>query len=403
MKSTGFLQATAHTVARLIVFGFFLLAGASEFSRSAADTGRLEVTRLSATATERLGWQPTGLDDVIGFAKSLSTDTLVIVTEGETVATLGNPRKRYRLHSIRKALLSALVGQHVGSDPKQIPLDATLQSLGVDDTPDPLTPLQSQATVHHLLKSTSGINHAAAAEEGLFAEKNRRLGTGENTPGMIWAYNNWDYNALTTVFEARTGQDIADAFKTGIALPLAMFDFTAEDVSHVSAPELSRHRAAMFRMSGRDLARFGELYLNGGMFGGKRVLPEAWINRISTDFTRTGIKGLRNGHGYLWWVPGPETGLPDGTFWAWGFGQQALFVIPQWRTVIVHQSDTTEFWKRLSDLTGQGKMAPGEAFEKLALSCLEQANRTTEFCAEHGFILRRPFAKLLRLIVNARR
>ena len=61
-------------------------------------------------------------------------------------------------------LLGALVGQHLGSGPGQIDLDATLAQLGIDDRPHPLTALQQQATVLHLIKSVSGINHAAAGE-----------------------------------------------------------------------------------------------------------------------------------------------------------------------------------------------------------------------------------------------
>lgn len=376
-----------------------LVSGGSTFAAGAAPSTPV---RLNAADTERLGWSPQRLDGVFGYAASLGTDTLMIVTDGETVGAMGDLGRQYHVHSVRKALLSALVGQHVGSGDRQIPLDATLAELGIDDRPNPLTPLQKQAIVLHLVKSVSGINHAAAAEGGLMKEKQLRLGTGENQPGTVWAYNNWDYNALTTVFERRTGMRVADAFLTGIAGPLSMRDFTPDAVSYTKAPELSQHSAAMFRMSGRDLALFGALYLNQGSVNGRRILPKTWIARVSTDPVDTGDAGLRSGHSYLWWIPGPETGLPNGTFAAFGFGRQAVFVIPAWRTVIVHQADTTELIKRLFGPDDDGSTTTSRLVQMI-LTCRTVAGDASEFCRQHRFIGRREFDRLVTLIVNARR
>ena len=297
----------------------------------------------------------------------------MIVTDDNIVGMFGDIERRYHTHSAVKPFLSALVGQHLGSGEKQIRLDATLEELGIDDLPNPLTSLQRQATVLHLLKSASGINHAAAAEAGIMkAEKDRRLGDGENTPGAIWAYNNWDINALTTIFEIRTGMSIAEAFETGISKPIGMLDHTRDAVSYYGEePKLSQHKAPRLDMSARDLARFGKLYLDKGIAGGDRLLPKSWVDRITTDFMKTdNDDALRYGHGYLWWIPGPDSGLPEGSFWTWGLGQQALFVIPAWQTVIVHQSDTSEFIKRWFRLIEGDGVEPEAAFEQLALSCL---------------------------------
>ncbi len=388
----------------ICVFVFLLLTGERGLSRKSMEPRPIDVSRLSEAETERLGWKPSDLDAVFSYAAALSTDTLMIITDGKIVGMFGDIEKRRHTHSIRKALLSALIGQHIGSGKKQISLDTKLAELGINDSPNPLTPLQREATVLHLLKSTSGINHAAAAEAGIMkAEKDRRLGDGENVPGTIWAYNNWDYNALTTIFEMRTDKSIAEAFQAGIATPIGMSDHVPEAIDYIEAPELSQHRAASFHMSGRDLARFGELYLNGGMVNGEVVIPDPWIDRISDDFTETGNDDdLRSGHGYLWWIPGPDTGLPPSSYWAWGFGQQALFIVPEWRTVIVHLSDTSEFRKRLFALIDDESVEPEAAIEQLILSCLNSANRKSDFCVEHRFIRPRDLAELISLIANAR-
>ena len=348
----------------------------------------------------RSGRDEAGLASIVGYANTLGTDTLLIVSHGKTVASLGDLSRRYAVHSIRKALLSALVGQHVGSGPRRIDLDATLAELGIDDSPDPLSARQRRATVRHLIRSVSGIDHRAAAGFGQRAERTRRLGRGENEPGTKWAYNNRDYNALTTIFERRTGLSVGAAFMAGIAKPAGMADFSAADVSYTSEPRVSRHRAAMFRMSGRDLARFGGLYLDGGAIGGRRLLPRSWIDRIADEAVETGMDGIRAGHGYLWWVPSPETGLPEGGFQALGFGYQAPVVVPAWRTAIVHQADMTAFFRRFLGLIRHREVAADAALESLALECI---GNVSEFCRNDRFVLRREFRRLISPIVEARR
>ena len=357
--------------------------------------------QLTGPEAERLGWSPERLGTMLDYLSRLSADAFVIVTEGEIVASLGPLDTVYSIHSVRKAMLNAVVGQHVGDGPTEIPLEATLEQLDIDDAPDPLTPLQRQATVLHLVRSVSGINHPAAAEGGMNADKDERLGHKENQPGSVWAYNNWDYNALTTIFERRTGLTVAEAFRSGIAEPLGFQDLSEDSVSYSVEPERSQHRAAAFKLSARDLARFGQLYLDGGVVDGTAVLPATWIDRISDDYVETGIPGLRSGHGYLWWIPGPDTGLPEGSFFGWGLGQQAVFVTPAWDTVIVHQSDTGEFIKRWLKLQEEG-VDGDTALERIVVQCLEKGAQTIDFCREDRFTSRREFDTLMSLIAAAR-
>jgi CubicO group peptidase (beta-lactamase class C family) len=359
-------------------------------------------SRAETPAPEPLGWTAAGLDRAFDYAKSLPTASLAIVTDGIVVRSMGDLTRRYDVHSVRKALLSAVVGQHLGPGPRQIDLDATLADLGIDDQPGPLTPKQRQAKVLHLIKSISGINHPAAAAAGQQRDLDKRLGRNENVPGTIWAYNNWDYNALTTVFKQRTGLSVHEAFKRGIAERIGMQDLARDSTYYIHEPELSQHRAAMFWMSARDLARFGQLYLAKGNWQGEQFLPAEWVERITKDATATGSAGRGAGHSYLWWVPAPETGLPAGTFWALGLGFQALFVVPAWRTVIVHQANTRPFLNRALAMAREEKIGLGEAMDKLTQYCLAPANASTDFCRNDRFIVLRESTQLISLIVQAR-
>ena len=132
-------------------------------------------------------------------------------------------------------------------EPNQINLNSTLAELYINDSPNSLTELQQQATVLHLIKSISGINHKAAGEGGTMQpEKDRRLGHKPNPPGTIWAYNNWDYNALTTIFEQETGMTVYEAFKVGIAEPLELQDFNENSVFYSSQRKIFRASKSRF-------------------------------------------------------------------------------------------------------------------------------------------------------------
>ena len=351
-------------------------------------------------------WDTEKLDEACQFACDLGSKNLIVATNGEVVKSMGELDKPLYLHSVRKALLSAIVGQHVGIGPNQINLESTLAELGINDKPKPLTPLQQQAKVLHLIKSTSGINHPAAAEGGLMErDKDKRLGHKPIPPGTVWAYNNWDYNALTTIFEQETGLTIYEAFKKGIAEPLEMQDFNEKSVFYNYETELSMHPKAGFMMSARDLAKFGQLYLNKGKWNGKQIIPEEWIDRITDDYTITGKKLLRSGHGYLWWVPvdskSREMGIPEGTYVATGFGSQRIVVIPHWDTVIVHQVNVIDCI--VSVMKKQQTTFKGAIIH--LYMCKFSLFSLREDCKKCGFaanFLDSGFVKILSRIIDAR-
>ena len=97
---------------------------------------------FSATKTGA-GWDERKLDEAFQLACESGTSTLMIVTDGIIVKTLGELDEPLRVHSMRKALLSAIVGQHTGKEPGQIDLDSTLAQLDINDRPNPFSILHS--------------------------------------------------------------------------------------------------------------------------------------------------------------------------------------------------------------------------------------------------------------------
>jgi CubicO group peptidase (beta-lactamase class C family) len=300
----------------------------------------------SALSAEALGWSSRDLAEVRKTVESTGSAAFMIVTRGKVVAAWGDTSKTFLTHSIRKSFLSALMGIAVGGG--KLDTGATLAALGIDEKKTPLTSAERQARVADLLRARSGVYLAAAGEvESMRTERPTR---GSHPAGTHWYYNNWDFNALGTIYRRSTGEDIFRAIDTRIANPIGMQDFRAPEGEYY-LEDPSEHPGFIFRISARDLARFGVLYLNRGRWGERVVIPESWVDASVRSYSVTsGVQrsaATGSGYGFMWWIQTdaaahPEFRIPDGTFTAAGAGGQMLTVIPQIETVIVSLTNTDQ-------------------------------------------------------------
>ncbi len=288
-------------------------------------------TWLKFKTPKEAGFSPRKLDEAKKFWKSTGSAAAMVVHDGAVVAAWGDVERRFMLHSARKSIMNALYGLHV--DAGRIDLGKTLEQLGIDDTNPPLNAKEKQATIHDLLRARSGVYHTAAAEPG----ENRKPKRGSHAPGTHWCYNNWDFNALCTIIEQEADIDIFEDFKKRIAEPLGMEDFRVRDGSHVVQKGMSIHPSYPMRMSARDMARFGLLYLNSGNWNGERIISEDWVCR-STRVHSDDAWG--DGYGYLWWISFQEPFKSHKMYSALGVGEQSIDVIPGANIVFVIRSNT---------------------------------------------------------------
>ena len=284
-----------------------------------------------------LGWSQQKLEEAKLFASTMPAGGTVIVERGRVVAQWGDVSERIKVSSIRKSFLSALYGIHVRAG--RIGLDTTLAQLSVDDTP-PLTSEEKLATVRMLLQSRSGIFHPYVG--GTVADRARMPARGSHAPGTFWYYNNWDFNALGTIFEQQTKTTIAAEFRERIAIPIGMQDLRPEDMynfggtSKTADVEQSVHPAYHFRVSARDAARFGYLYLRQGRWDDKQIIPSDWVVESTTAYSKVGERG---GYGFLWWLDsGP--GVSVKSYSAVGALGKYIIVMPERELVIVYLNRT---------------------------------------------------------------
>jgi len=324
---------------------FITLTVLALFIGCSDNPGSVEVAdnSLEYVTPEDVGYSSEALEEAEVLAEQGNYAAVMALHDGKVFFSYGDISKNYYCHSIRKPFLSALYGIHV--EKGHIDLDATMEDLAIDDIPPSLTEAEKQATVRDLLKSRSGVYHPAAAEDpSMEAERPQR---GSHPPGTFYHYNNWDFNALGTIFEQETGTKIFEEFENQIGDVIGMEDFSIDKCFYQLEPEKSMHPAYHFRMSARDMARFGVLYMNDGSWRGRRVIPSQWIEESTTGYSLMDST-FEVGYGYMW-MTAPE-GTPAAAlfgapcFFHTGAGVHLVVVWTELRLVVVIRLDTDGAW-----------------------------------------------------------
>lgn len=287
---------------------------------------------------ENAGYDSAKLAEAREFSKTIDTAAVLIVVDGQILDAWGEVEKALPLHSMRKSMVSALYGPAVASG--KIRLGATLEELGIDDNEPSLTPDEKKATVRDLLMARSGVYHASNyAPDSM---EDRLPARGSHAPGTFWYYNNWDFNAVGTIFEQQTGSNLYEAFVDTIANPIGMEHFDPSKHTAVMKGNKSIHGAHTFRMSALDLARFGLLMTREGKWKDRQVIPADWLKESTATYSDAPPRG---GYGYMWWTTKdgrlfPGVKLPEGSYAATGLGGHFMIIIPEYKMILVHRVDT---------------------------------------------------------------
>jgi hypothetical protein len=96
------------------------------------------------------------------------------------------------------------------------------------------------------------------------------------------------------------------------------------------------HPGYLFKMSARDAARFGELFLQNGRWNGEQIVSQNWIERSTTSHSATTTPGIS--YGYLWWIAEDFKGMK--MYYASGTNGQRICVIPSSEIIVVANVDT---------------------------------------------------------------
>ena len=130
--------------------------------QAAAAAERFPGAEWEKTSPAAMGWSAAKLGEARAWSTEIGSTAVMIVRDGRVVDEWGETAAKTNLHSVRKSLLSALIGIAVSE--KKIDLAATMKTLGIDDNAPSLTDNEKEATAADLLKARSGVYHPALYE-----------------------------------------------------------------------------------------------------------------------------------------------------------------------------------------------------------------------------------------------
>ncbi|MBN2683531.1 MAG: serine hydrolase [Bacteroidales bacterium] len=146
----------------------------------------------------------------------------------------------------------------------------------------------------------------------------------EKQPGLSFNYFNYNTQLLSFILEKATGKTTAEYLSEKIWIPLGMesnASWSTDSKKHNNVKAYCCINAVA-----RDFAKIGRLYLNKGLWNGKRIISEKWVEKS----TKAIEKGFSY-YGYQWWLNNAKAG----DFMAAGILGQYIYVFPYKNLIIV--------------------------------------------------------------------
>lgn len=218
------------------------------------------------------------------------------------------------------------------------------------------TPSKAKITIEDLLNMSAGLDALdfgsdtpSAASEGAYQNSRDWFQTILQAPVIHEAGTHANYGSanpalLGLLLDHQIEQDLADYMDETLFAPLGIDRYIIQ-TDNTGRPYFG---GGMY-LRPRDMLKFGQLYLNIGLWQGKRVLPAAWVessmvNRFVLENTRN-----KNGYGYLWWHDDYEIGdRKIHSIEARGSGGQYIALIPECDLVVAITSGNFRngrFWQ----------------------------------------------------------
>jgi CubicO group peptidase (beta-lactamase class C family) len=150
----------------------------------------------------------------------------------------------------------------------------------------------------------------------------------ESTPGWRMTYSTGNTHLLSAILTKASGKSTLEFAREVLAEPLGI------DL----APWPQDRQGIYFGgndmvMTPRQMLAFGKLYLQGGQVNEKQIVPKEWIETSWVPRTRSHFSNRL--YGYGWWI---RELAGRRVYYAWGFGGQFIFVVPEIEMVVVTTS-----------------------------------------------------------------
>ena len=221
-------------------------------------------------------------------------------------------------------------------------------------------------TIENVLSMTTGRSDIGYG----FLMGNRQYATQQSQvapPGTQWAYNSSAVQVLELVLAKATQQSFSKFAKKNLFDPLGISGVLKTDFAGIPGLFIG------WQATCSDAARIVELYLNGGVYKGRRVVSRAFVERALSPSST-----LNQGYGWLWWLNRPGTVMnigesprqgklmqawPEETFWMQGVCHQFAVGVPSSKLIVVRLR--ANCWGAQAIATEQSTKTPTVNFVRL--------------------------------------
>ena len=275
--------------------------------------------------------------------RPLNTHAVVVVYNnqivGERYAHGFDVNSKMMGWSMAKSITNALVGILIKDGKLELGQPAPVSEWKADD--------RAGITINDLLQASSGLAWSesyfspTADFHQMFIKSDDKGGYAMSKKlahprGTYFQYSSGSTNILSKIIRQTVGDTLYHRFPyERLFHKIGMYDAILE-------PDASgTYVASSYAFaSARDWARFGLLYLNDGVWNGERILPEGWVKYTTTPAPAAAM----GRYGAHWWLNAGDSNdpsnrkypdLPNDMYWADGFEEQYVIVIPSKKLVIV--------------------------------------------------------------------
>ena len=300
--------------------------------------------KIPRSLPETQGVAPGGLLDFVNTIESqkLNVHSVMVLRHGQVVAegwwAPYAPQYDHTLYSLSKSFTSTAVGMAVAE--KRLTVEDKVVSFFRSDAPETISENLAAMRVKDLLTMSTG--HDKDTTPALRGGKDTNWIKSflaqpvDHKPGTFFVYNSGATYMLSAIVQKLASQTVLDYLKPRLFGPLGI-----EGEDWEVDPNGINTGGWGLRLRTEDIAKFGQLYLQKGVWNGKRLIAESWIaDATRAEVPSKGGKGDADvndwiqGYGYQFWRCRNDAYRGDGAF-----GQYCI-VLPKEDAVVAITSET---------------------------------------------------------------
>ncbi|MEI8378639.1 MAG: serine hydrolase [Planctomycetota bacterium] len=326
-----------------------------------------EEQRLPRSSPESQGVSSQAIREFVETA-NLKIGTLhsfMLVRHGHVIAEgwwkPESPDKPHVLHSLSKSFCSTAVGLAVAEG--KLSIDDHVLKFFPEEAPEKPSDKLKQMRVRDLLTMSTGHETEPKLTADESWVKSFLAHPVPHKPGAHFQYNTPATYMQSAIVQKVTGKTVLEYLKPKLFEPLGI-----ENPEWMSSPQGISTGGFGLKVRTEDIAKFGQLYLQKGMWNGKPLIPASWVEQATAKQVSNGSDPARDwdqGYGFQFWRCRHGAYRGDGAF------GQFCIVLPEQDAVIAITADTKDMQAELNVVWD--KLLPAFHYTSLPVNAEEEA------------------------------